>query len=148
VAGIAARLAELGCATVSLADTIGIGTPVQMQAVVDAVAAVVPRERLTVHVHDTYGQALANILAALERGVAMVESSAGGLGGCPFAPGATGNVATEDILYMLHGMGIRTGVDLEAVVEASWAIAGTLGRPPASRVARALWARRRVEAGA
>lgn len=141
VASVSRRLVELGCYEVSLGDTIGVGTPLQAQRMVDAVAGSVPLGALAVHFHDTYGQALANILACLERGVAVVDSSVAGLGGCPYAPGATGNVATEDVLYMLHGMGIETGVDLESLAAAGRFISSVLGRPPASRVARALAAR-------
>lgn len=141
VANVAQRLLELGCYEISLGDTIGVGTPLMAQAMVDAVAETVPRERLAVHFHDTYGQALANILACLERGIAVVDASVAGLGGCPYAKGATGNVATEDVLYMLDGMGLETGVDLSAVASAGRYISDVLGRPAASRVARALAAR-------
>lgn len=138
VAAVARRLLDLGCYEISLGDTIGVGTPLLAQAMVDAVAELVPRERLAVHFHDTYGQALANILACLERGIAVVDASVAGLGGCPYAKGATGNVATEDVLYMLHGMGLETGVDLSAVASAGRFISDVLGRPAASRVSRAL----------
>jgi len=141
VANLARRLFELGCYEISLGDTIGVGTPLMAQAMVDAVAEFVPRERLAVHFHDTYGQALANILACLERGIAVVDSSVAGLGGCPYAKGATGNVATEDVLYMLDGMGLETGVDLSAVASAGRFISEVLGRRPASRVSRALAAK-------
>lgn len=145
VAEVARRLLELGCYEISLGDTIGVGTPLQAQAMVDAVAQVVPRERLAVHFHDTYGQALANILACLERGIAVVDSSVAGLGGCPYAKGATGNVATEDVIYMLDGMGLESRIDLPAVVAAGRYISGVLGRPPASRVSRALLAGQSAE---
>jgi len=138
VAEAAARLADLGCAEISLGDTIGVGTPARAQAMIEAVAARVPIERLAVHFHDTYGQALANILACLELGVAVVDSSVAGLGGCPYAKGATGNVASEDVLYMLDGLGIETGVDLAQLAAAGRTISRHLGRPPASKVARAL----------
>ncbi len=138
VAEVAARLVTLGCAEISLGDTIGIGTPARAQAMIEAVAERVPLERLAVHFHDTYGQALANILACLERGVATVDSSVAGLGGCPYAKGASGNVASEDVLYMLNGLGIETGVDLARLAEAGRMICQHLGRPPASNVARAL----------
>jgi isopropylmalate/homocitrate/citramalate synthase len=138
VADVSARLTEMGCYEISLGDTIGVGTPAKARAMVGAVAERVPIDRLAVHFHDTYGQALANILAVLELGIATVDSSVGGLGGCPYAPGATGNVATDDVVYMLHGMGIGTGVDLDAVVETAWFIAEALGREPVSRVARAM----------
>ncbi len=138
VAEVARKLAEMGCYEVSLGDTIGVGTPSKARAMIAAVAAELPVERLAVHFHDTYGQALANILGALEQGVAVVDSSVGGLGGCPYAPGAAGNVASEDVLYMLDGLGLETGVDLEALVEVAWFIAEALGRRPASKVARAM----------
>ena len=141
VAAVAGRLAELGCSEISLGDTIGVGTPLAAQAMVDTVAEGVPRESLAVHFHDTYGQALANILACLERGVAIVDASVSGLGGCPYARGATGNVASEDVLYMLDGLGIATGVDLDALAGAGRFIGEVLGREPASRVARALAAK-------
>ena len=144
VARVAGRLHAMGCCEVSLGDTIGVGTAAQAQTVVRTVAEVVPVEHLAAHYHDTYGQALANILAVLECGIAIVDSSVAGLGGCPYARGATGNVATEDVLYLLEGLGIDTGVDLNAVAEAGAAICGVLGRPPESRVGRALAARRRT----
>ncbi len=137
VAEIAARLVDLGCEEVSLGDTIGVGTPRAAAALVDAVAARVPLARVAVHFHDTYGQGLANVLAALERGVETVDAAVGGLGGCPYAAGASGNLATEDLVYMLDGMGVETGVDLEAVLAAGRFIAEQLGRPSASKVARA-----------
>jgi hydroxymethylglutaryl-CoA lyase len=138
VADVAGRLFELGCYEVSLGDTIGAGTPLAAAEMVDAAAERVPREALAVHFHDTYGQALANILACLERGIAVVDSSVAGLGGCPYAKGATGNVASEDVLYMLNGMGIETGVDLAALAAAGRYIGDVLGREASSRVARAL----------
>lgn len=141
VADVSRRLLDLGCYEISLGDTIGVGTPLKAQAMVDSVADVVPRERLAVHFHDTYGQALANILASLERGIAVVDSSVAGLGGCPYARGATGNVASEDVLYMLEGMGLETGVDLSALASAGRYISQILGRPAASRVSRALAAK-------
>ena len=141
VADVAGRLFELGCHEVSLGDTIGAGTPLAAVEMVDAAAGRVPREALAVHFHDTYGQALANILACLERGIAVVDASVAGLGGCPYAKGATGNVPSEDVLYMLNGMGIATGVDLEALAAAGRYIGDVLGREPSSRVARALAAR-------
>jgi isopropylmalate/homocitrate/citramalate synthase len=142
VAAVAKALDAMGCHCVSLGDTIGVGTPRRIQAVVEAVAREVPIERLGVHLHDTYGQALANIYAALELGVATVDSSVAGLGGCPYAKGASGNVATEDVVYMLDGLGIETGVDLARVFDAGRFICAALGREPASKVARALAARR------
>jgi len=143
VAAIARRLSEMGCDEISLGDTIGVGTPLAARRLVEKIARDVPLERLAVHFHDTYGQALANIFACLEIGVSVVDSSVAGLGGCPHAPGATGNVATEDVVYMLDGMGIATGVDLDALLEAGAFICRHLGRAPASRVARA-WAARRA----
>ncbi|MEE8270254.1 MAG: hydroxymethylglutaryl-CoA lyase [Alphaproteobacteria bacterium] len=138
VARVAARLAALGCDELSLGDTIGTGTPGKARAMIEAVAAEVPRERLAVHFHDTYGQALANIYAALEAGIAIVDSAVAGLGGCPYAKGATGNVATEDVLYLLDGLGIETGVAMDGLLTASRFIAQALGRPPASKAALAL----------
>lgn len=131
----------MGCYEISLGDTIGVGTPSQARAMVETVAAVVPIERLAVHFHDTYGQALANLVAVLDLGVAVVDSAVAGLGGCPYARGATGNVATEDVLYMLDGLGVKTGVAMAPLVEAGAYICQALGREPASRVARALAAR-------
>jgi hydroxymethylglutaryl-CoA lyase len=145
VAHVSRRLHEMGCYEVSLGDTIGVGTPVKTQRMIEAIARHVPVDRLGGHFHDTYGQALANILASLQLGVATFDCSVSGLGGCPYAPGATGNVATEDVLYMLHGMGIETGVDLDAVVEAGRHICEALGRPNASRAGRAIAARRSRE---
>lgn len=142
VARIAERLSTMGCYEISLGDTIGVGTAGRMRALIDTVAARVPREQLAVHCHDTYGQALTNIYAALEEGVAVVDSAVAGLGGCPYAKGATGNVATEDVLYLLDGLGLATGVDMDRLLEASRYICGYLEREPASRVARALNARR------
>ena len=139
VVGVATRLLEMGCAELSLGDTIGVATPGQVVAVLDAlVEAGVGVDQLAVHFHDTYGQALANTLAALQRGVTTVDASAGGLGGCPYARSATGNLATEDLIWQLHGLGIRTGVDLDALVATSTWLAGHLGRPSPSRVVRAL----------
>ena len=128
----------MGCYEVSLGDTIGVGTPLAARTMVDRVAEVVARDRLAVHFHDTYGQALANILACLERGIAVIDSSVAGLGGCPYAKGATGNVASEDVLYMLEGMGVETGVDLQRLAAAGQFISDLLGRPSGSRVARAM----------
>lgn len=137
VAAVARQLYGLGCYEISLGDTIGIGTPLQASDLVATVARVVPMEHLAVHFHDTRGQALANILACLELGVSVVDSSVGGLGGCPYASGATGNVATEDVLYMLHGMDIETGVDMDRLIEVGRFISTRLGRDTQSRVARA-----------
>ena len=141
VAAVAGRLAEMGCFEISLGDTIGVGTPGQAKAMLRAVAEVVPVERLAVHFHDTYGQALANIYACLEEGVAVVDSAVAGLGGCPYAKGASGNVATEDVVYMLNGLGVDTGVDMDKLLAASRYITDVLGRPPASKVAQAMLAR-------
>lgn len=138
-AAVAARLIELGCSTISLGDTIGVATAGQVAAVLDcAEAAGVPRDRIALHLHDTYGQALANVLAGLEAGVTEFDSAAGGLGGCPFAKSATGNLATEDLVWMLEGLGIKTGVDLPKLVETSRWLATRLGRPSPSRVVAAL----------
>ena len=137
VAEVAARLAAMGCYEISLGDTIGTGTPAKAQAMVAAVSARVAVERLAAHFHDTYGQALANLLAVMEQGVAVVDSSVGGLGGCPYAKGASGNVASEDVLYMLDGLGIVTGVDLDRLIAAGSFITGALGRPSGSKVAHA-----------
>ena len=138
-AEIAARLSELGCSTISLGDTIGVATAGQVMAVLDRVAAAgVPRDRIALHMHDTYGQALANVLAGLEAGITEFDSSAGGLGGCPYAKSATGNLATEDLVWMLDGLGIETGVDLAKLVGTSRWLATMLGRPSPSRVVAAL----------
>jgi hydroxymethylglutaryl-CoA lyase len=143
VADAARRLHEMGCYEVSLGDTIGVGTPLSTARMIEAVARHVPVQRLAGHFHDTYGQALANILASLQTGVAVFDSSIAGLGGCPYAPGATGNVATEDVLFMLEGMHIETGVDMDKLLAASEYICTFLGRPTASRAGRALAARRK-----
>ena len=144
VASVAARLLEMGCYEISLGDTIGVGTPVKVQAMIDGVAAHVPVGQLALHCHDTWGQALANIFAGLERGVAVVDSAVAGLGGCPYAKGASVNVATEDVVYLLNGLGIDHGVDLGAVALAGRYIMGELGRSSQSKVARALLAADRV----
>jgi hydroxymethylglutaryl-CoA lyase len=138
-AAVAARLVELGCSTISLGDTIGVATAGQVAVVVDRIeAAGVRREQLALHMHDTYGQALANVLAGLEAGLTEFDSAAGGLGGCPYAKSATGNLATEDLVWMLEGLGIETGVDLPALVQTSRWLATELGRPSPSRVVAAL----------
>ncbi|HEX9179641.1 MAG TPA: hydroxymethylglutaryl-CoA lyase [Burkholderiales bacterium] len=142
VAEVAERLAELGCYEISLGDTIGAGTPGKTGAMLEAVGAKVPVQRLAGHFHDTYGQALANCYAALECGVVALDSSVAGLGGCPYAKGATGNVASEDLLYMLDGLGIETGVSLERLIEAGAFISSYLGREPASKAARAIVAKK------
>jgi isopropylmalate/homocitrate/citramalate synthase len=143
VVRVTTELFELGCDEVSLGDTIGVGTPLQIQDLIDRLGRTVLVDRLAVHLHDTYGQGLANTLAAFEAGVRTADTSAGGLGGCPFAAGATGNLATEDLLYALEGSGVRTGVDLEEVIAVTAWMAEQLGRPPVSRVARAVLARDR-----
>jgi isopropylmalate/homocitrate/citramalate synthase len=142
VVEVSARLAELGCYEISLGDTIGVGTPGKVKRMIDAVAREVPVPALAVHLHDTWGQALANLYAAMELGVATADSSVAGLGGCPYAKGASGNVATEDVIYMLDGLGIETGVDLGKVFEAGRFICDALGREPTSKVAKALAAKR------
>jgi len=141
VADLAGKLYRMGCYEVSLGDTIGVGTPKKIRAVIEAAGKRVPIGKLAGHYHDTYGQALANIYASLEVGVKTFDSSVAGLGGCPYAKGATGNVATEDVIYMLDGLGIDTGVDLEKLFRAGEFICRALGREPASRVARALAAK-------
>jgi hydroxymethylglutaryl-CoA lyase len=143
VVDVARTLWDLGCYEISLGDTIGVGTPVKARELMRVVAGHVPIQSLAMHFHDTYGQALANLYAGMEEGVRVIDSAAGGLGGCPYAPGATGNVATEDVVYMLEGMGIATGVDMEKLLVATNEVSGLLGRPPASRVANALNAKKR-----
>jgi hydroxymethylglutaryl-CoA lyase len=143
VEDVAKQLWELGCYEVSLGDTIGVGTPLKARAMLRAVAGSVPVTNLAMHFHDTYGQALANLYAGMEEGVRVIDSAAGGLGGCPFAPGATGNVATEDVVYMLEGMGIATGIDMARLLAATNEVSRLLGHPPVSRVASALNARKR-----
>jgi isopropylmalate/homocitrate/citramalate synthase len=138
VAEVADALIRMGAFEVAVSDTIGIAHPGQVPQVVGAVADRVPLEQIALHFHDTRGTALANVLSALDLGITTFDASAGGLGGCPYAPGATGNLATEDLLYMLHGLGVQTGVDLEAVVEASAALAPHVGHAPASRYFRAV----------
>jgi hydroxymethylglutaryl-CoA lyase len=137
VVRVARRMHELGCYEISLGDTIGIGTPAKARAMLRAVAEAVPIEALAVHFHDTRGQALANILACLEEGIAVVDSSVSGTGGCPYAKGATGNVATEDVVYMLDGMDIATGIDLQKLIGTGLWLSTALGRETSSRVARA-----------
>lgn len=140
VADVSAKLFDMGCYEISLGDTVGVGTPGKVQEMIRAVSAQVPMQHLAVHFHDTYGQALANIYAALEMGVAVVDSSVAGLGGCPYAKGASGNVASEDVVYMLNGLGIETGVDLAKLCAAGRFISDVIGRPSASKVSRALGA--------
>ena len=141
VVELATALIDAGCYEISLADTIGVGTPLKARAMVAAVAREVPVGRLAVHFHDTYGQALANVAACLEEGITVVDSAVAGLGGCPFAKGAAGNVATEDVVYMLQGMGIETGVDLARLAAAGRSITAALGRVSPSKVASALAAK-------
>jgi len=138
VVRVARELHALGCYEISLGDTIGTGTPARAREMLLAVAAEVPMAALAVHFHDTWGQALANVLACLEEGVAVVDSAVAGTGGCPYARGASGNVASEDVVYMLHGMGIDTGVDLALLAETGSWLSGMLGRETGSRAGRAL----------
>lgn len=142
VADVAARMFEMGCYEISLGDTVGVGRPDGVKRLLDRVAAKVPMAALAGHFHDTYGMAAANVFAAAEQGVAVFDSSVGGLGGCPYAAGASGNVATEDLVWLFEGMGVSTGIDLDALVDCAVWISGVLGRPPASRVARAMSAKR------
>ncbi len=143
VANISQALIELGCYEVSLGDTIGTGTPNRVKEMLESVLARIPSQRLAVHFHDTWGQALANIYQALSMGINTVDSSVAGLGGCPYAHGASGNVATEDVLYLCQGLGIETGVDLELLAKAGWMISDELQRQPTSKVSQAL--RHRME---
>ncbi len=138
VVRVARELHGMGCYEISLGDTIGVGTPGKARAMLQAVAGEVPLDALAVHFHDTYGQALANLLACLEVGVSVVDASVAGTGGCPYATGASGNVASEDVVYMLHGLGIETGVDLARLADTGRWLAGRLGRETGSRVGRAL----------
>ena len=142
VADVVARMRDLGCDEIDIADTIGVSTPRKTQAVMETAARAFALERISGHFHDTYGQALANIYASLELGVAIFHSSVSGLGGCPYAKGATGNVATEDVVYMLNGLGIETGIDLDLVVDAGAFISQHLGRKGASRAGNALLAKK------
>ncbi|MBB5018557.1 isopropylmalate/homocitrate/citramalate synthase [Chitinivorax tropicus] len=142
VAEVAQRLHQIGCYEVSLGDTIGVGTPIAAKKMVEAVARLVPLKQLAAHFHDTYGQAMANLFAVMELGIATIDSSVGGLGGCPYAKGASGNVATEDVVYMLQGMGRETGVNLNKLIDASAYINSYLRRTPNSKVANALLAKR------
>ena len=137
VINLAAKMIEMGCFQISLGDTIGAGTPVQAKTMVQKVAEKVPVSKLALHFHDTRGQALANIYACLELGITVIDASVAGLGGCPYAKGATGNVATEDVVFMLHGMDIETGIDLNKLIETGRFISGVLGRVPQSRVSAA-----------
>ncbi|XP_037069185.1 hydroxymethylglutaryl-CoA lyase, mitochondrial-like [Pollicipes pollicipes] len=145
VAAVARRMHRLGCYEISLGDTIGVGTPGAVRAMLEAVQREVPAGALAIHCHDTYGQALANILTALQMGVRVVDASVAGLGGCPYARGASGNVATEDVVYMLHGLSIETGVELPALVDAGAFICEKLNRANMSKVAQAMLAKRAAE---
>ena len=142
VADVAKALYDMGCYEISLGDTIGTGTPAKAQAMITAVAKHIPTEKLAAHFHDTYGQALSNLLAVLQMGVATIDSSVAGLGGCPYAKGASGNVATEDVVYMLNRLGIKTGIDLEKLAETGRWICDQIGRSSASKVNLALAAQR------
>jgi hydroxymethylglutaryl-CoA lyase len=142
VAEVARALFDMGCYEISLGDTIGVGTPGKTQAMIEACATRVPADKLAGHYHDTYGQALANIYASMELGVATFDASVAGLGGCPYANGASGNVATEDVVYMLHGLGIETGVDLDKLVDTGIWISSILNRNPGSKAGRAIAAKK------
>ncbi|GAB3097438.1 hydroxymethylglutaryl-CoA lyase [Aestuariicella hydrocarbonica] len=137
-AHVAKQLYDMGCYEISISDTTGVATPASTQRVLEECLKLIPLEHLAVHMHDTYGQALANILIALQMGISVVDSSVAGLGGCPYAKGASGNVATEDVVYMLNGMGIETGIDLDTLIQAGDSICTALGRDNGSKVARAL----------
>jgi len=143
VVDVVQRMAALGCDEIDIADTIGVGTAGRTREVMAAVSKVFPRERLSGHFHDTYGQAVANIYASLQEGIEIFHASVAGLGGCPYAKGATGNVATEDVIFLLNGLGIDTGVDLDQLVEIGDFISRAIGKPSASRVGRALLAKKR-----
>lgn len=147
VARVAKALLDMGCYEISLGDTIGVGTPATVLAMLDAVLTVVPVDKIAIHFHDTYGQALTNIYAALSRGIAVIDSAVAGLGGCPYAAGASGNVATEDVVYLLDGLGIEHGVALQSLARAGWAITAALGKAPSSKVGLALKAQCQQNAG-
>ncbi|MEN3031824.1 hydroxymethylglutaryl-CoA lyase [Chromobacterium amazonense] len=138
VADVAKALSDLGCYEISLGDTIGVGTPASVREMLDAVLRALPAERLAGHYHDTYGMAVANIRSSLDAGLRVFDASVAGLGGCPYAKGASGNVASEDVAYLLHGEGYHTGIDLTKLVSAAWYIADALGKAPASKLAHAL----------
>lgn len=138
VAAVCREMLDMGCYEISLGDTIGVGTPLKAKKMLEAVSKEIPMEKLAAHFHDTYGQALANLYAVVEEGLAVIDTSVAGLGGCPYAKGASGNVATEDVLYMLNGLGIETGIDLNKLVATSHWIAGQLGRSNGSKVALAI----------
>ena len=141
VADVAEKLFDMGCYEISLGDTIGVGNPASVTEMIRAVSARVPREKLAVHFHDTYGQALTNIYAALQAGITVVDSAIAGLGGCPYAKGASGNVATEDVVYLLNGLNIETGIDFDLLLEAGWLISEKLKKPPVSKVSTAYFAK-------
>jgi len=141
VAEVAEKLFAMGCYEISLGDTIGVGTVASVNKMLQAVSARVPKENLAVHFHDTYGQALTNIYSALQHGISVIDSAVAGLGGCPYAKGASGNVATEDVVYLLNGLGIHTGVDLDKLLEAGWFISDKLNRAPVSKVSNAFRAK-------
>jgi hydroxymethylglutaryl-CoA lyase len=145
VADVVRRLRDIGCDEIDIADTIGVGTPRKVQAIIERAAREFPMERLSGHFHDTYGQALANIYASMEVGISIFHSSVAGLGGCPYAKGATGNVSTEDVLYMMQGLGIETGIDLNAVVDAGQFISQHLGRKAVSRAGNAIAVKRQAD---
>ncbi len=142
VSNVARKLDEMGCYEISLGDTIGVGTPRRVQEMIETVAANIAVDRLAGHFHDTYGMAAANVYAALEMGVGVFDASVAGLGGCPYAPGAAGNLATEDLVWLMNGLGVETGIDLDRLVDCALWISGRLERQPVSRVARALAATR------
>jgi hydroxymethylglutaryl-CoA lyase len=146
VLDVVRRMRDLGCDEIGIADTIGVGTAEQVRRVMEAAAREYPIERISGHFHDTYGQAVANVYASLQAGVNRFDASIAGLGGCPYAKGATGNVATEDVVYLLHGLGIDTGLDLDALVDAGQWISAFLGRKSMSRAGNALAARKQREA--
>lgn len=141
VAMVAEKLYKMGCYEISLGDTIGVGTPASVIEMIRAVSARVPLDKLAVHFHDTYGQALTNIYAALNQGITVVDSAIAGLGGCPYAKGASGNVATEDVVYLLNGLGIETGINFEKLLEAGWFISNKLEKPALSKVSNAYFAK-------
>lgn len=141
VADVAEKLFAMGCYEISLGDTIGVGTPASVNNMLQAVKSRVPVDKLAVHFHDTYGQALTNIYTALQSGISVVDSAIAGLGGCPYAKGASGNVATEDVVYLLNGLGIKSGINLEKLLEAGWFISDKIGKPPVSKVSAAYLAK-------
>ena len=145
VALVAEKLFKLGCYEISLGDTIGVGTPASVTKMLQAVSARVPKAKLAVHFHDTYGQALTNIYAALQFGITVVDSAIAGLGGCPYAKGASGNVATEDVVYLLDGLGIKTNIDFDKLLQAGWFISNKLGKAPVSKVSNAFLSKKLYE---